>query len=117
MENNESTKRKPVAGFDTHPENINRNGRPLKGHSITEIIQDMMTEKPEIKKALGQKILQLALAGDMTAVKTIWAYLDGQPIQKNDITITEPPIPILVGENDVSKHDSLEEDTEPNQTD
>jgi hypothetical protein len=68
------------------PGNIaNPNGRPKKGHSITETIRAMMDEKPEIKKALGAKILQMAVEGDITAIKTIWNYLDGMPLQKSEI--------------------------------
>lgn len=63
----------------------NPNGRPKKGHSITETIRAMMDEKPEIKKALGAKILQMAVEGDITAIKTIWNYLDGMPLQKQEI--------------------------------
>ena len=76
---------KPLVGFAAHPENINKNGRPPKGHSITETIRAMMDEKPEIKKALGAKILQMAVEGDITAIKTIWNYLDGMPLQKQEI--------------------------------
>ena len=72
-----------LTGFQLHPENINVKGRPPKGHSITETIRAMMDEKPEIKKALGAKILQMAVEGDITAIKTIWNYLDGMPAQKN----------------------------------
>ena len=73
-------------------ETRNPNGRPPKGHSITETIREMMTEKPEIKKALGTKVIQLALDGDLTAIRTIWGYLDGMPgqIQINtQINLTE----------------------------
>lgn len=63
----------------------NPKGRPLKGHSITETIREMMDEKPEIKKALGGKIFQMALGGDMTAIRTIWNYLDGMPKESHDI--------------------------------
>jgi len=59
----------------------NPNGRPPKEHSITATIRAMMDEKPEIKKALGTKILDMALKGDMTAMKTLWNYMDGMPIQ------------------------------------
>src|SRR3990167_8318922 len=79
LENNSS---KPLRGFNTHPENINRNGRPHKLYSITETIQRMMGERPEIKKALAQRILKMALDGDFNAIKTIWSYMDGQPLQK-----------------------------------
>ena len=62
----------------------NPDGRPPKGYSITETIKEMMAEKPEIKKALGAKILDMALKGDITAMKTLWNYMDGMPQQ--DIT-------------------------------
>ncbi len=73
----------------------NPNGRPKKGHSITETIRAMMDEKPEIKKALGAKILQMAVEGDITAIKTIWNYLDGMPLQKSEIGGTDGQ-PILI---------------------
>lgn len=66
-------------------ESGNLKGRPLKGHSITETIKAMMDEKPEIKRALGAKILQMAVEGDITAIKTIWNYIDGMPLQKQEI--------------------------------
>jgi hypothetical protein len=66
-------------------ESGNPMGRPHKGHSITETIRRMMDEKPEIKKALASKILQSALDGDITAMKTIWNYIDGMPLQKQEI--------------------------------
>jgi hypothetical protein len=56
-------------------------GRPKKGHSITETIKAMMDEKPEIKRALGTKVLEMALKGDMYAIRMIWGYLDGMPTQ------------------------------------
>ena len=65
----------------------NPNGRPKKEHSITQTIRDMMDEKPEIKKALSAKILEMAMKGDITAMKTIWQYMDGMPIQDNNVNI------------------------------
>lgn len=59
----------------------NPHGRPLKEHSITATIKAMMDEKPEIKKALGAKIFEMALKGDITAIKTLWNYIDGMPQQ------------------------------------
>lgn len=107
VDNNEVSKA-PVAGFNVHPENINRRGRPPKGHSITETIRAMMDEKPEIKKMLAAKILQLAAEGDITAMKTIWNYLDGMPMQKSDLRVTQLPTPLL-GEHDVQENDSAEQ--------
>ena len=65
----------------------NPKGRPKQEHSITQTIRDMMDEKPEIKRALGGKIFQLALAGDMVAIKTIWNYIDGMPPQTPSVQI------------------------------
>ena len=72
----------------------NPNGRPPKGYSITETIKAMMDEKPEIKKALGNKILEMALKGDITAMKTLWQYMDGMPKQTTDITSGGEPLKI-----------------------
>src|SRR3990172_4676100 len=57
-------------------------GRPHKEHSITAMIQDMMSKKPEIREAIGQKILQLVLEGDTTTIRTLWGYMDGLPEAK-----------------------------------
>jgi hypothetical protein len=66
----------------------NPKGRPPKGHSITETIRNMMDENPEIKKALGAKILQMAVEGDIQAIRTVWGYIDGMPTQRNETDIT-----------------------------
>ena len=90
---------KPLVGFAAHPENINKNGRPHKGHSITETIRAMMDEKPEIKKALGAKILQMAVEGDLQAIRTIWGYIDGMPTQRNETDLTSMGEPLMVIRN------------------
>jgi hypothetical protein len=87
-------------------------GRVPKGYSITETIREMMGERPEIKKALGTKVIDAALKGDMAAIKLIWSYMDGMPIQQTDVTIKEKPEPILPNP-DVSNNDSPPENTEP----
>jgi hypothetical protein len=67
----------------------NPKGRPPKGYSISEIIKSMLSEDPDIKKKLGQKIMDLALAGDINAIKTIWSYMDGMPTQKVEALVEE----------------------------
>lgn len=74
----------------------NPNGRPPKGHSITETIRSMMDEDPEIKKRLADRIIRMALFGNMTAIKTIWQYLDGLPRQTTDITSGDKPLPVPI---------------------
>jgi hypothetical protein len=63
----------------------NPNGRPKKGYSITDMFKSMLSESPEIKEALTKSILKKALAGDTSAQKMVWSYMDGMPLQKQEI--------------------------------
>lgn len=92
----------------------NPKGRPPKGHSITETIRAMMDERPEIKKALAAKVLQMASEGDITAMKTIWNYLDGMPTQKQEITADI--FNVTRGLNDTSQHVRSDEPTPETET-
>lgn len=74
-------KKMPTTGFHTNPERINRAGRPPKGHAITDVIREMMEATPDIKRELAQKILELAMGGDIAALKLLWNYLEGMPRQ------------------------------------
>lgn len=67
-------------------ESGNPNGRPPKGYSITEAVKKMLSEKPEVKAAIIEKIIAAAKGGDMTAAKMIWSYMDGQAAQAIDMT-------------------------------
>lgn len=69
-------------GFRDNPQNINRKGRPPKGYSITEMMREMLDSKPEVKEAIGKVIAKKALEGDLTAIKTLWQYMDGMPQQR-----------------------------------
>jgi len=78
----------------------NLNGAPKKEHSIVQVIKDMMAEKPEIKKALAQTLLQMALKGDLDAIVVLLKYMDGMPVQRNAFTDKEGqylPTPLLIG--------------------
>jgi len=70
-------------------ESGNPNGRPPKGYSITEWFQNMLHSRPEVKEAMGNSILKKALEGDATAQKLIWNYMDGMPLQKGEINVTQ----------------------------
>lgn len=59
----------------------NPNGRPPKGYSITEMMKEMLKADPDLKKAIGKTIAKKALEGDLTAIKTLWQYMDGMPEQ------------------------------------
>lgn len=71
-------------GFQDNPQNINTGGRPPKGYSITDWFREMLKSKPEIKDAIGMKIVEKALSGDSAAQKLIWNYMDGLPKSNNE---------------------------------
>lgn len=78
------------AGFDKNPQNINRKGRPKKEHSMTHILATVMKEEQvkyngqyiSGKEAVSRKALELAMKGDMTAIKYIFDRIDGTPVQQ-----------------------------------
>lgn len=97
---------KSGAGFDKNPQNINRNGRPKKEDSFTYTLWNVLGE-PEVsfkgkkisgKEAVARKALELALKGDMTAIKYIMDRIDGSPRQAVELTGEEGgPVEIKIG--------------------
>jgi len=89
----EKTIDKPIKkkqGFAAHPENINRNGRPKKGQTLTDIAKVVLDEELPSgitrKEALIKKVAQLAYDGDSTMIKLLWNYIDGMPRQRQEVT-------------------------------
>ena len=85
---------KSGAGFDKNPQNINRNGRPRKENAMTKILADVLDEE-EItykgkkitgREAVARKALELAMQGDVTALKYIYDRIDGSPRQSIEHT-------------------------------
>lgn len=92
-------------------ESGNPNGRPPKGYSITETIKAMMAEKPEIKQALSTKVIEMALKGDLAAIKLVWGYLEGMPTFKSEVSGPDGEPLIIVKDASNTKQmadDSLE---------
>lgn len=54
-------------------------GRPHKEYSVVEVMKKILHSKPEIKQALCGKLFQIAVGGDVAAIKLILAYTDGVP--------------------------------------
>ena len=81
----ENNDKKPT-GFQLNPENINRNGRPKKGYSISDAVKDLLSKEPERKKKIVEKIVTLAESGDPAFVKLAWNYMDGMPKQEIEQT-------------------------------
>ena len=73
----------------------NPKGRPRKGYSITETFRDMFCSDPELKAKLARNILDKAIAGDISACKLIWSYVDGLPSANSETSDLPFPIPIL----------------------
>jgi hypothetical protein len=95
---------KSGAGFDKNPQNINRNGRPKKNQAMTKILADVLDEenvnykgqKISGKEAVARKMLELAMTGDVPALKYIYDRLDGTPRQSVELT-GEDGGPIMIG--------------------
>jgi hypothetical protein len=94
IENNrEETMSDKTRGFASCPENINRKGRPKKGTTLTELLEQysdipFKTEdgkKVSRKEALAQALWDLALSGDLVAIKYIYDRIDGRPVEKQEI--------------------------------
>lgn len=75
------TREQAIKNLKKKGADANPNGRPKKGYSITEMMKEMLTNKPEVKDAIGNVIAKKALEGDMAAINKLWQYMDGQPIQ------------------------------------
>lgn len=88
--NSKTIKNKAKQGFATHPENINRNGRPKKGLTLTDVAKEILEEElpngVTRKEALMRKIATLAFEGNETMIKLIWNYVDGMPLQKTNVS-------------------------------
>ena len=86
-------KPKILRGFNTHPENINRNGAPLKAWRWGELVDTEVEEEIEAinstgvkvkwkkKKAIVKKLVSLAMNGDVHAIMGIIEMKDGKPKQ------------------------------------
>lgn len=65
----------------------NPNGRPKKEHSLTDTLRELMDEQPDLKRALITKVIEKAIgSGDMNALKLIWSYTDGAPVNTTELT-------------------------------
>jgi hypothetical protein len=73
----------PTGGFNVHPENINRNGRPKKGLALTDLMRQIFEENESIPKSIVAKLLQMAASGDIAAIREVLDRIEGKPIQPN----------------------------------
>lgn len=78
--------KKPVAGFNANPQNINKNGAPKKEWTMKGLIEEALEEEDQsgtpYKKLIARKLRSVALKGDVVAIKEINNRLDGMPKQE-----------------------------------
>lgn len=91
---------KPVAGFNANPQNINRKGQPKREWTVQGLIEQAMEEEDETgvpyKKIVYTKLVKLAAAGDVVAIKELNNRLDGMPQQKTDLTTDGQPFKLNI---------------------
>jgi hypothetical protein len=83
---------------------INRNGRPKKGETFSDAIASVLHEKAvnykgELitgKEAAARKLLELAISGDVNALKYLMDRVDGRPdVYKHIQNVSIPQIVIM----------------------
>ncbi len=73
---------------------LNPEGRPKGSKNFTKIVEEALRkiattdkgEKIEIERALGEKVVKMALEGNEQMIKLIWNYKDGMPSQNVNIS-------------------------------
>lgn len=78
--------------------NANPNGRPKKEYCLTDILkeqgnwEDVDTKDGKIsrKDAIGLKLWDMAMAGDVIALKYLYDRVDGKPLQTIEANVTRP---------------------------
>jgi len=87
--------------------NINRDGRPKKGQSLTDILAWALDQNKTLKnektgenrevlvrQALTEKLIAMGLNGDINAIKYIMDRIDGKPIEtlNHGLTAISPEV-------------------------
>jgi hypothetical protein len=69
--------------FRKNDSRINRRGRPKKGQALTDILNYKLDQRDGSGKlqreALAEKLIDLALGGDITAIRYVMDRVDGRP--------------------------------------
>lgn len=78
-------------GFQDHPENINRNGRPPKEWSwsdlLAEVGEEVMEQDPDkrtFRQIVGKRLWLESAKGNVNAIKELMNRMDGLPKVKID---------------------------------
>jgi hypothetical protein len=84
-------------GFQTHPENINRKGRPLKGWSWSELLEDAgeliePISGKKYKELVSQRLWIECANGNVSAIQALFDRMEGKPKNFVDATSGGEPI-------------------------
>ncbi len=93
----------------------NPNGRPRKGQTMTDILEKTLKKKTvkmdgrliSGKEAAAMKLLQLAMKGDVAALKYIFDRVDGKPNQT--VKFDPRDMPLVAVELDLPEGYATEE--------
>jgi len=73
--------------FEKNDPRINRQGRPKKGTALTDILNyklDLVHKPGQLKReAIAERLIAVALEGDVAALKYVFDRMDGRPTQKD----------------------------------
>lgn len=70
----------------------NPRGRPKKGEALTDILRTLAHEPPTQrskytrKEAVARKLWQMAIGGDIAAIKYLYDRIDGKPTEQVELT-------------------------------
>lgn len=100
--NKPAVKKAPAGGFNVHPENINKNGRPPKGWAWSDILEDLgevtdLKSGKTWKEMVGRRLWLECLKGNVLAIKELFNRMEGLPRIKMEVdSKVDMKIPQLV---------------------
>lgn len=84
--NNRTPNGQFIAGSSGNPK-----GRPCKEQSLAFLMAELLNytqdgESKSNKEKFIEKVYEMAINGDHTAIKLVWNYIDGMPLNRSEIT-------------------------------
>lgn len=93
MSENRSAKKQQVGRPFKKGQSGNPKGRPKGTFSLTTELKKQLAENPSAKEAIIERVLDMAVDGDLDAVKMVWERTDGRPKQEVAATVvTHTPV-------------------------
>lgn len=81
-------------GFASHPENINKGGRPKKDWTWADLFVDAAEElkdtkqgKMQVKKIIAKRLFHMAMSGNVQAIKEVIDRMDGKSVEKAEVDV------------------------------